>query len=331
MRFAEIFGQDRVIQQLQTAHDSGRMHHAMLLCGQDGIGKRTLGKVLANLLLCELPTQDGPCLSCGSCHRFSEGNHADFIAVGLQKKRDGTEEKMIKVDQIRTVQRALALKSFEGGYRVLMITDADRMNPSTANALLKTLEEPPPKTIFILTTNAANALLPTVISRCQTLRLSPLSADALTQIAQKNFTVKAEELVDLVNYADGSASRLVHLMENEVAEVRDTMIHRLSGLSSGGSPIDVLAYAEQDAADKKRMVPFLMLDLLQQAYRERLATLVQTNPSGTDTQNTSKRGLILNFLARSDMIRGQLRTNQRNPRIAMEEIWFLVAEIERQA
>ena len=211
---------------------------------------------------------------------------------------------MIKVDQIRTVQRALALKSFEGGYRVLMITDADRMNPSTANALLKTLEEPPPKTIFILTTNAANALLPTVISRCQTLRLSPLSADALTQIAQTNFTVKAEELEALVNYADGSASRLVHLMENEVAEVRDTMMNRLSGLNSGGSPIDVLAYAEQDAADKKRMVPFSMLDLLQQAYRERLAALVKTNP----TQNTSKRGLILKFLARSDMIRGQLRT-----------------------
>ncbi len=335
MNFAEIYGQDRAIEQLKTAFKSGRMHHAILLSGPDGIGKQTLARVVANLLLCEAPVASEPCLNCGACHRFHEGAHADFLTIGLLQKSDGSFEKMIKVDQVRTLQKTMSLKSYEGGRRVILITDAERMNPSTANALLKTLEEPPQDTVFVLTSNAPSGLLPTVISRCQSLRLAPLSQQVLTEIATGRLGRTTGDVDAVIDIADGSVSRLVQLLDNDMRALHQRCQSRILALREGAGAQAVIEYAEQDASDKKRVVPQQVLELLQLWYRKNLISrhgnLVSDTSAEIGYNGGVKPSAILETLTLIDEIRAGIRSNQRNARLAMEEVWFRVEAMERQA
>ena len=330
MNFAEIYGQDRAIDQLKTAFGSGRMHHAILCSGPDGVGKRSVAWVLANLLLCQAPVNADPCLVCGACRRFAEETHADFITVGLLHKSDGSTEKMIKVDQIRALQKKLALKSYEGGRRIILIMDADRMNPSTANALLKTLEEPPSDTVFLLTSNAPSSLLPTVVSRCQSLRFSPLSNEVLTKIATLKLGHELSHIEPILDMADGSISRLIHLLDDDMRSLYDRCKTRILALRDGAGAPAVIEYAEQDAADKKRVVPQRVLELLQRWYRK---SLMSRHGSVGEAEHLNSRldpKAILETLAVIDTNRTGIRSNQRNARLAMEEVWFHVEAMERQ-
>ena len=330
MNFSRIFGQDRAVGQLQTAFVSNRMHHAILLSGPNGVGKRSVARVAANLLLCQSPINANPCQTCGACRRFEEETHADFLTVGLLEKSDGSTEKMIKVDQIRALQKKLALKSFEGGRRIILITDADRMNPSTANALLKTLEEPPSDTVFLLTSNAPSALLPTVISRCQSLRLSPLSNEVLKRVATVSLGYELNQIEPILEMADGSVSRLVQLLDDDMCSLHERCQTRILALRDGAGAPAVIEYAEQDAADKKRVVPQLVLELLQRWYRKNLMSR-HGDVSGAEHLNSSlDPKAILDTLAVIDVNRTGIRSNQRNARLAMEEVWFHVEAMERQ-
>ena len=335
MSFTEIYGQDRAIEQLKTAFESGRMHHAILFSGPDGIGKQTLARVVANLLLCTTPMGAEPCRACGGCHRFDEGTHADYLSVGLLQKSDGTLEKMIKVDQIRALQKKLTLKSYEGGRRVIVITDADRMNPSTANALLKTLEEPPQDTVFLLTTNVPSALLPTVISRCQSLRLAPLSDEVLVHIATSLLGRELSDVEGVLEVADGSVSRLVQLLDHDMRTLHERCKSRILALRDGAGAQAVIEYAEQDASDKKRVVPQQVLELLQLWYRKNLMSrhmdVGMTNSTERGYNAALEPRAILEMLTLIDENRAGIRSNQRNARLAMEEVWFRVESMERQA
>ena len=334
MNFSDIYGQQRAIEQITTALSSSRIHHALLFTGPDGVGKRTLATLVAQLLLCESPSSEGPCNACGSCVRFVEKAHADFLVLGLELKSDGRLEKMIKVDQIRGLQKKLALKPFEGGGRVVLITDAERMNPSTANALLKTLEEPPSDTVFLLTSNAPNALLPTVISRCQSLRLAPLSSDSLRRIALREVQQPIELIDQAIESAEGSISRLLRFLDEDAMALRARCYERIAALRTGAGAGAVIEYAEQDAADKKRTVSDLMLDFLQSWYRRALVsryTEKMSNHASDIQQNLKIRSEdIVEFLGLVDNVRQGIASNQRNVRLAMEEVWFFVEAMEKE-
>ena len=330
MNFLGIFGQDRAVRQLQVAFESGRMHHAILFSGPDGVGKRSVARVVANLLLCQAPVGAEPCLMCGSCHRFDEGTHADFLTVGLLQKSDGTVEKMIKVDQIRSLQKKLALKSYEGGRRIILITNADRMNPSTANALLKTLEEPPSDTVFLLTSNAPSSLLPTVISRCQALRFAPLSHEVLAKVATQKLGRDLSDVQPVLEMADGSVSRLIQLLDDDMRALHQRCKARILALRDGAGAPAVIEYAEQDAADKKRVRPQLVLELLQRWYRKNLMSRHGAVSQPEDVNSSIEPKAILEVLAIIDTNWTAIRSNQRNPRLAMEEVWFHVEAMERQ-
>ena len=329
MQLSSLQGQDRVLSYLEAMINRDRLHHALLFVGQDGIGKRTAAKALANRLVCGSSPGLDACGRCGHCVRFREGTHADYLVVERATKSDGSLEKMIKVEQIRNIQRSLALKSFEGGKRVVAIFDADRMNSSTANALLKTLEEPPDGVSFILTSNSLSSLLPTIISRCQMIRFAPLSAESLTKIGHAQEEIGELDLVSAIAQANGSASRLLRLLSPEVDAFRLECRQRIESLSAHGTAADVLEFAEKDASDKQRVVPYLVLDLLQHWYRAALVS--RYSPDSNEelvTRTTAPQHQVMNFLGLIDQIREELNTNQRNTRIAMEEVWFEVARLE---
>ncbi|USD39558.1 DNA polymerase III subunit delta' [Ferrimonas sp. SCSIO 43195] len=143
----------------QQARAGHRLSHGWLLCGGEGIGKHRLALALAHSLLCE---QGKDCGLCRGCQLLAAGNHPDFIEL----KPDG---KVIKVEQIRALLQELSHTAHQGGARVVVVHQADAMNGASANALLKTLEEPAPGVHILLVSDHVNRLLPTIASRCQRL------------------------------------------------------------------------------------------------------------------------------------------------------------------
>jgi DNA polymerase-3 subunit delta' len=136
------------------------------------VGKMTLAIKLAQALNCE--AEEKPCLECDACKKIKAGTHADVIVVGLAQNEDETEAKLIGIDQIKEIQHAASLPPFEGKHKVFIIDGAELLSTEAANCLLKTLEEPESKVTFILLTTNDRLLLPTVVSRCQILELTPL-------------------------------------------------------------------------------------------------------------------------------------------------------------
>jgi DNA polymerase-3 subunit delta' len=155
----------------------GRLPHALLIKGAQGIGKLDLALNFARSLLCETPQHDGmACGSCNSCHWFEQGSHPDFRLIqpeALNLAEDGEEKaggkkpsREISVDQIRDLSGFANLSAHCGGYRVVVVHPAEAMNNNAANSLLKTLEEPTDRLLFLLVTHKPQQLLPTILSRC---------------------------------------------------------------------------------------------------------------------------------------------------------------------
>ena len=155
--------------------------HALLIHGRSGLGKTVLARTFAQALLCEASGSSGfPCGGCPACGWFEQGNHPDFrqiepeaVAANANEEGQGPTKgtaapsRQIKIDQIRELQAFLSIGTHRGGARVILVRPAEAMNAATANALLKSLEEPPAGTVFLLVSSAPDRLLPTVRSRCQ--------------------------------------------------------------------------------------------------------------------------------------------------------------------
>ncbi|KKK69311.1 hypothetical protein LCGC14_2935320, partial [marine sediment metagenome] len=163
-----LVGQDRAVAALTGALAAGRLAHAYMLAGPERVGKHTLALKLAAALNCE--GDEPPCGECNPCRRIGGGIHADVQTVTVEEGEDGAQ-KGIHVSQIREIERATALKPFEGRSRVVVIDPAEEMNAAAQNAFLKTLEEPPPQVVFVLVTTDESRLLPTIRSRCRRLEL----------------------------------------------------------------------------------------------------------------------------------------------------------------
>jgi DNA polymerase-3 subunit delta' len=148
----------------------GEVRHAYLLAGTPGLGRRTLALRFAQALNCLSPLSPGqPCGECRVCQQIERQQHIDLSIVEAERV-GGT----LKVEQIRDLQRTLSLSPYEGAYRVALLLRFQEANPNAQNALLKTLEEAPSKVVLLLTADSAESLLPTIVSRCEVLRLRPL-------------------------------------------------------------------------------------------------------------------------------------------------------------
>ena len=166
--FADLAGQSALIGQLQSDFARGRYVHAYLLTGPGGTGKRSAAQLCAMAALCR--GEKKPCGACGPCRRVLSGTHPDVHTVVPEKGKQ-----IISVGVMREVLDTVSVKSFEDGAKVILIPEAERMNAAAQNCLLKTLEEPPERTVFFLITDQPAALLPTIVSRCRVVRFHPLT------------------------------------------------------------------------------------------------------------------------------------------------------------
>jgi DNA polymerase-3 subunit delta' len=170
-----IVGNQRVVAALSAAVASGDYAHAYLFAGPEHVGRAAVARLLAQALNCE--AAERPCGECAACRRIAAGIHSDVVTVGVQPSDEGGARTAISVEQLRDVQATVSLNPFEGRLRVVIIDPADEMTAGAQNAFLKTLEEPPPNTVFVLIASREDRLLETVHSRCRRLafRLVPVA------------------------------------------------------------------------------------------------------------------------------------------------------------
>jgi DNA polymerase-3 subunit delta' len=204
MRWEEIAGQDRAVRLLRTALERGQPHHAYLLAGPEGVGKELLARTFAQAANCEVDDPvNRPCGKCGHCTAIARGSfpdvqwvmpQAELIARGLVSKADleGAASKEIRVDEVRALAKRLSFSALRGRRKVVIVVPADALNERAQNTLLKTLEEPPKETTFLLVSANADALLPTIRSRCARVQLGPIPEKLLVERLLREKVPEAE-------------------------------------------------------------------------------------------------------------------------------------------
>ena len=210
MAWSSILGHDGVIERLRASLARGRLSHAYMFVGPDGIGKALAARELAKTLLCG-STAGEACDSCSACHKVEHGNHPDVTFIGrIQQTAKGQRKTQIVIDQVREqIQDPIAYKPFEGSHKVFVVEDADRMSEGAQNCLLKTLEEPPPHSLLVLLASRLEPFLDTVVSRCQVLRFRPLAAALVERIVASAAEVAADAARVLARLSDGSPGRAI--------------------------------------------------------------------------------------------------------------------------
>lgn len=208
MRFEDYIARPALISYLRSTFGSGRVYHAYIFAGPEGTGKRTMARTCAQALFCTAAPEGRPCGKCPGCLQFQEG-HPDVYTLSVPEGKT-----LIPVDSVRELLASLSDRAFSGGKRVVLIDQADSLGPAGQNALLKTLEEPPENTVFILCVTSVNSLLPTVISRSQTVRFSPMDEETLAQELVKR-GAKETDARWLAAYCEGSMGRALACMNDE--------------------------------------------------------------------------------------------------------------------
>jgi DNA polymerase-3 subunit delta' len=261
MGFDSFIGNKKNIERLQTKLREDRFPHGLLFSGPDGIGKRTCALMVAKALNCANASAGDFCDSCGHCHKIDAGTHSDVIRIGLEE--DASE---IKIAQIREAVRMLDFRPLEGRSKVFIIDPANLLNASSANALLKGLEEPPDNSYFILITNSLHALLPTVRSRCQSYAFTPLSLDELRKYG--TLQGSSDELV--LRWSRGSIGTFQTLDSAALKVQREATLNFLETavLASSEELREVLSVAKETAGTRQdfganlEMIGIVLMDLL---------------------------------------------------------------------
>ena len=200
----QVVGQSRAVSLLQRSLESGALAHAYLLVGPPHVGKMTLALNLAQALNCE--AAEPPCGECVSCQKIASARHADVQIIGLTADGDSAEAKPraeIGIDRIREIQHSSSLPPFEGRYKVFIINEAEFLSNEAANCLLKTLEEPVGRVVFILLTTNDKLLPATVVSRCQRLELLPLAATEVEATLNSRWSIEPQKAELLTRLSHG--------------------------------------------------------------------------------------------------------------------------------
>jgi DNA polymerase III subunit delta' len=259
--FDELVDQERPVRLIKAALWNGNIPHAFLFTGPKGTGKKTAALAFAtacNCITAHQTTQNdsagdavpenircyrnAPCGACRSCVKISAGSHPDIHIV----KPAGT---VIKVEQIRSLCRRLTLKPNEASVRLAVIDDAHLMNAEAANTLLKTLEEPPDSTVFILTALQALDLLPTIVSRCRHIRFNPISNQRLASFITQKFGLGTAESSVIAAVSGGSFTSAMAMAESGWIKKRNWMIDQIEFLTKNSMRY-ALAFSETLSKNK---------------------------------------------------------------------------------
>lgn len=321
--FSQILGQARPLSALRRAIDGGKLAHAYLFSGPEGVGKATTALALAAALNCENARDQG-CGDCEPCRKLAGGHHPDLMVL----RPDG---QFIKIDQVRELEQRLAFPPHEARYRLVLLDGAERLNASAANALLKAVEEPRPGTLFVLVTAAVHRVMPTLISRCQRLHFAPLQHDdVLAALATAAAEQTPEARAAAAAVAEGSPGRALAIIESDALAAARVIAESLVEAARGDRAADVFEAVAEAGRDKEQLR--FVLDLLRVRLRNLL--LASAGLEGrlgaeeallaTEAQALGS-GRILRQLRAVQEAEGALAGNV-NPSLLLETLTFRLRE-----
>jgi len=348
--FESIVDQEKPVRLLSRIIRKGKIPHALLFTGIEGVGKKKAANVFAMACNCPAlvsPNQQvsgtdsdhetkgdptSPCGKCKSCKKIISGNHPDVISIEPEKAH-------IRIRQIRDLCHALALKPYEARHRVVIISEAHALNPEAGNSLLKLLEEPPDRTVLVLTAHHLHDLLPTIASRCQHIRFNPISHDVLTDFLVTKQKIPAREADLLATLAKGSLTRALSLVSTAWTEHRAWVLQLMEKGPSRQSPLDrvttLLAFSEKLAQKKDRVE--IMLEILKVWFRDLM--IYQLSPDmvvNKDLSHTLKRiseeTAMDDLLSAYDAVQSaQEKINgNANPRLTLDVMMMKLTEYDHE-
>lgn len=300
-----LIGHEETIRRLEAGLARDRLSHAYLILGPDQVGKRALALQLAMALNCHQP-QSAPCWECLSCRKALSGNHPDLRVLGQEKAT-------LPISEVRELQREISLSPVEGRRRVFVLPDFARASPESANALLKTLEEPPGRAALILTAQEPAQVLPTILSRCQVLRLRLVPPEGIAEGLRERGAdpETAERLARLALGRPGWAlDALARPDQLEERQARQQVVLR----AMSGAIAERLAAAQE--LGRTAEVALEYVGLAEARWRE--ALLGRAGPGGgpSPAGEPATAALVLRRLERTR----QLLEAYVNPRLAMESL-----------
>lgn len=293
MSWHGIEGHDEVVERFRRILASGRLASTFLFVGVPGIGKRTFALKLAQALLCPVSpdAELNPCGKCPSCQQVTAESHPDMELVAKPTDKSFIPVEVFIGDRDHRMRDGLchniSLKPFLGGRKIAIIDDADYLNQEGANCLLKTLEEPPPKSVIILIASSEQTQLPTIRSRCQVVRFRELPSDVVATLLQSLGEVENEtEAIKLGALSQGSLQRAKQFLDPELFDFRGEFVGRLAQLPDKGVSLatDIGKFVEDAGKDapvrRERLKLVIMIAV--EFYRE-LIRRMSDRPSATDS------------------------------------------------
>ncbi len=215
-----IIGHRAAADLLQRSIERGQVGHAYLFAGPEGVGKRTLARTFARALVCQSHTHSRPCDECSACRRATRDIHPDVLTISLEQQAAGetreSKNTRISIETIRELRSNLSLRPLEADWRVAILEDVDLFSFSAYDALLKTLEEPPPFVVLLLIATEMDAIPETIRSRCRPIQLEPLSrSDVASALNERG--VEAELAVTVSGITRGRIGKAIELASDEAA------------------------------------------------------------------------------------------------------------------
>ena len=282
MSFDRVIGQKHIKEMLQKILANGRLSKSYIFYGPEGVGKDAMAIEFAKAMNC-LSETNVPCDACTNCRQFGALTHPDFRLVypssSKEREKDFAQKLQIKandpyfplakdtlakilIDNTRELKHFVSLKIYNAKYRVILISEADRMTEQAANSILKLLEEPPEKTVFILTTSKINQLLPTIVSRCQIVKFSPLSTTDIRDELIKRGT-NADQAAVVSRLAEGNFRKAMVLLQEDYQALRDLAFQSIT-IAASSDDVERFALVEKLSGGKNKSIikDFLALALL---------------------------------------------------------------------
>lgn len=321
MTFGQVLGHNRQKDLLRRAIASGRLAHAYLFHGADGIGKRLMALAFVRAIFCQNGTG---CGTCTACRKVDHHNHPDLHIL----EPDGAT---IKIEQVRMIQKELSFRPLEASKKICLIDGAEKLNPAAGNALLKTLEEPKGEALLILLSSQKERVLPTIRSRCQQIPFYAVPRAILQQALQEKLGLNESQGHILAALSEGSFKKALGKDKDLFLDQRRELLKALTALSPG-SIIALFKLAEEIAGEKERFQE--ILELFQAFYRD-LLLYKQGMPESElvnidlleKIQRVAKRESTATLLAKLEAIAVSRRQADRNvnKQLAMEVLLMRLA------